>query len=389
MKKSPKDIKPFAYPVYFVTVVALIISGLLISGYLFRSHYLNYTDITYQSFCAISTSINCDTVSQSPYSVIFGVPVPIWGVIGYTLLLGLVIPGWRRSALAARNWAIIFWMALAFSLVSIGFAVVSTFLIHSYCILCIGIYLVSFFTLWFSWLIRRRFATRGLLTDTVDDLNFLWQRRRLLAPLLSVALLGIIALMVFMPPYWHMLPARPSQSIPSGLTAEGHPWIGAVDPKIEIELYSDYQCFQCRKVHYYLRQFISRHPDTIRIVHRHFPMDHAVNPIVKQPFHIGSGKMALLAIFAASKGKFFEINDLLFDLAGKKKQIDLRWLADKTGLKYDDLVRSLKDPSLRQKLSGDIRQGIELRLVGTPGFVIDDEVYVGRLPEKILEKYFN
>jgi protein-disulfide isomerase len=118
-------------------------------------------------------------------------------------------------------------------------------------------------------------------------------------------------------------------------------------------------------------------------------MDHAVNPIVKQPFHIGSGKMALLAIFAASKGKFFEINDLLFDLAGKKKQIDLRWLADKTGLKYDDLVRSLKDPSLRQKLSGDIRQGIELRLVGTPGFVIDDEVYVGRLPEKILEKYFN
>ena len=87
MKKSPKDIKPFAYPVYFVTVVALIISGLLISGYLFRSHYLNYTDIAYQSFCAVSTSINCDTVSQSPYSVLFGVPVPIWGVIGYTLFI--------------------------------------------------------------------------------------------------------------------------------------------------------------------------------------------------------------------------------------------------------------------------------------------------------------
>ena len=134
---------------------------------------------------------------------------------------------------------------------------------------------------------------------------------------------------------------------------------------------------------------MDRHPGTIRIVHRHFPMDHEVNPIVKQPFHIGSGKMALLAMFAASKGKFFEMNDLLFDLAGKKKQINLKWLAEKTGLKPDDLVRSLKDPRLRQKLAGDIRQGIKLRLVGTPGFVIDNEAYIGKLPAKVLEKYFN
>jgi len=118
-------------------------------------------------------------------------------------------------------------------------------------------------------------------------------------------------------------------------------------------------------------------------------MDHEVNPIVKQPFYIGSGKRALLAIFAASKSKFFKMNDLLFDLAGKRKHIDLRWLAEKTGLKYDDLVRSLKDPGLRRKLSGDIRKGIELGLMGTPSFVIDNEVYVGKLPAKVLEKYFN
>ena len=47
------------------------------------------------------------------------------------------------------------------------------------------------------------------------------------------------------------------------------------------------------------------------------------------------------------------------------------------------------DPGLRRKLSGHIRQGIKLRLMGTPGFVIDNEVYVGKLPAKVLEKYFN
>ena len=388
MKNSPKKIKPLPYPFYFITVLVLTISGLLISGYLSRSHYLNYTDITYQSFCAISTSINCDTVSQSPYSIILSVPVPIWGVIGYTFLLGLVIPGWRRSALEARNWAIIFWIALAFSIASLVFAAVSTFLIHSYCIFCMGIYLVSFFTLWFSWLIRRRFATQGLIKDTVADLNILWDHRRLLVPLLSVILVGIIALMVLIPPYWHMKPARISQRAASGLTPEGHPWIGAAHPKIEIEMYSDYQCFQCRKIHFYLRQIMDRHPGTIRIIHRHFPMDHEVNPIVKQPFHIGSGKMALLAIFATSKGKFFEMNDLLFDLAGKQKHIDLKWLSEKTGLNHDDLIRSLNDPDLRRKLSDDIRKGLELQLMGTPGFVFNNKVYAGRLPAEVLEEYF-
>ncbi|MBU4035957.1 MAG: hypothetical protein KKA35_05965, partial [Proteobacteria bacterium] len=42
-----------------------------------------YTDIGYESFCAISKAINCDTVSQSPYSVFLGVPLAIWGVAGY------------------------------------------------------------------------------------------------------------------------------------------------------------------------------------------------------------------------------------------------------------------------------------------------------------------
>ena len=386
MKKSSEEIKPLPYRVYFITVLVLVISGLLISGYLFRSHYLNYTDINYQSFCAISNSINCDTVSQSPYSIILGVPVPIWGVIGFTLLLTFLMQGWRPRALAARNWSIVFWMALFFSIVSLGFAAVSTFLIHSYCILCIGIYLVSFFTLWFSWLIRRRFAAQGLINDTKADLTILWHRKRLVIPLLAVMLVGIIAMMVFIPPYWHMKPSRISQRAPSGLTPEGHPWIGAAHPKIEIEMYSDYQCFQCRKIHYYLRQVIAEHPDSVRIVHRHFPMDHTVNPIVRQPYHIGSGKMALLAIFAASQGKFFKMNDLLFDLGGRQKRIELKWLAQKTGLKYDDLIRSLKDPRLRQALSRDIHQGIELRLVGTPGFVFENRIYIGSLPAEVLDE---
>ena len=384
--KRKDQIKPLPYWAYYLTVLALSIAGLLVSVYLAVSHYRNYSDLDYQSFCAISQAINCDTVSQSAYSILFRLPVPIWGVIGYAFLSMIMIFAWRSSASEARVWSIIFWMALGFAFVSLGLAAVSTFLIHSYCMMCIAIYLVSFFTLWFSWLIRRRFATQGLISDTIADLKFLRQRQRLLIPLLSVFVVVILLLWVFMPPYWLMKPPHLSQKITSGLTPEGYPWIGAVNPKIKIEMYSDYQCFQCRKLHFYLRHLIARKPDSIQIIHRHFPMDHEVNPIVKQPFHSGSGKMALLAIFAASKGKFFEMNDLLFDLAARQKNINIKWLAAKTDLAYDDLIRSLKDPGNRRKLSRDIWQGLKLQLSGTPSFVINNTVYAGQLPAEVLQE---
>jgi len=78
MKKAKKII-PLPFPFYFWTIAALAVAGVLDSIYLSISHYRIYTDIAYESFCAISRSINCDTVSQSSYSIFLGIPVPVWG----------------------------------------------------------------------------------------------------------------------------------------------------------------------------------------------------------------------------------------------------------------------------------------------------------------------
>jgi uncharacterized membrane protein len=83
MMKKDKRIDPLPFPIYFWTIFFLIIAGLANATYLSISHYRVYTDIGYRSFCAISKAINCDTVSQSPYSIFLGLPVPIWGIIGY------------------------------------------------------------------------------------------------------------------------------------------------------------------------------------------------------------------------------------------------------------------------------------------------------------------
>ena len=384
--KSKRLIKPLPFGAYFFPVLLLAVIGLIVSLYLAYSHYKNYTDLQYQSFCAISNAINCDTVSQSPYSI-FIIPVPVWGIVGYVLLMLLLPFAWQQKGREARIWSLIFLSAAVFTTLSIGLAAVSSYLIGSYCILCIVTYFVNLFLLWYSWLIRRRFASGSLIDQFADDLKLLWQHKRTILPIVAIFSVAVLVMLIGMPRYWQLNPEPLPRAMANGITAGGHPWFGAENAEIEIEMFSDYQCFQCRKMHAFFRKLLSNGGGKLKIIHRHYPMDHEVNYIVKKPFHVGSGKMALIAIYAASKGKFWQVNDLLFEKAGRQKNLDLHWIAQKTGLETADLVRAINDPVLQKRLSQDIWQGMKLRILGTPSFVINGNVYAGKIPAGVIQPY--
>jgi len=95
--KSDRPIEPLPFYVYTGIVATLILAGLFTSIYLSISHYRVYTDMSYKSFCALSKAINCDTVSQSPYSILLNIPLPIWGVMGYLFLMGLLVFSFKKE----------------------------------------------------------------------------------------------------------------------------------------------------------------------------------------------------------------------------------------------------------------------------------------------------
>ena len=186
------------------------------------------------------------------------------------------------------------------------------------------------------------------------------------------------------PAYWNLTPPPLSESIPTGITEDGHPWIGAIAPVIEITEFTDYQCFQCKKMHFFLRRLVEKYPDKIRLVHRHFPMDQEVNPIVKEPFHVGSAAMSLLAIYAQSKGKFWEMNDILFNRDIADGVITISNYLKKTGIEGN--APNIYDPQIQLKLINDIRTGLKLGITGTPAYIVSGQLYLGQLPADVLEK---
>jgi len=383
--KTARVIKPFPFPVYLWTLVLLAVAGLADSLYLSISHYQVYTDIGYRSFCAISKAINCDTVSQSPYSIFLGLPVPVWGIFGYAFFLLFLPLARNRDAAQKRIWTMLFLLALVFSIYSAILALISSFIIHSYCIMCIVIYAISFLLLLYTHMIRNRFMSEPIVDALKMDLRFLVDKRTHTFSVFTPFLIGIILVKIFLPTYWDLQQPTLSSQIPFGITADGHPWIGAERPELTITEFTDYQCFQCKKMHYFLRQLIMQYPEKIRLVHRQFPMDHEFNPLIKEPFHVGSGKMALLAISSIKDNKFWQMNDALFEATGKNQNIIIRELAQKVGTDFNQLVGGMKDRTNWDRLQNDIISGLKLQITGTPAFVIDEKVYLGQIPPEIIK----
>jgi protein-disulfide isomerase/uncharacterized membrane protein len=316
-----------------------------------------------------------------------GIPVPIWGLVAYTFFLWLLAFSWPEKALKRRVWTMLFFFSFIFTVYSIILALISSYLIRSYCIMCILGYAVNLMLLYFTWIVRKRYECECFFKAILLDLKFLLYFPKVVIPGLSLFIIIILGLFLFLPAYWEMDAMDLTKKLPTGTTKHGHPWIGAENPELEIVEFSDYRCFQCKKMHYFLRRLIQEHPGRIRLVHRHFPMDHTINPLIDEPFHRGAAKLALVAMFAGKKDKFWEMNDILFDISRNTETINIKDLAGQAGIDYEEIKYVFRDKSLWNELKKDVRVGLEHGLTGTPGFVINDEVYLGQIPPEVLKKY--
>ena len=378
--------QPWPYGCYTVPVLLLVLAGLADTLYLAWSHYKNYTDLTFSSFCALSRAINCDTVSQSPWSILWGLPLAHWGFFAYALFLLLVLATLRRRNGAEHLWHLLFVLGLGYALASLVFAYISATRIHAHCLLCLASHAIVLTLCFSAWIIRRRFCRTPLLAGLGLGLGVV-RRSWLLRIGIAVLLAALVGLRLWLPPYWQYTLPPPDRSVPTGLTEDGHPWIGAENPSLTIHEYADYQCFQCGKMHQFLRQLINANPDTIRLVHHHYPMDHEFNNVVvPEPFHVGSGKMAMIAIYAAAKDRFWAMNDALYAMGREKEPFNTRTLAAMTGFTSGELAAAAQHPQIRDILLYQIREGMRLHITGTPSYVIDGTLHEGSLPADVLRK---
>jgi uncharacterized membrane protein/predicted DsbA family dithiol-disulfide isomerase len=389
MKTSNRKITPLPLAMYFWSVAGIALAGLLNMLYSSFSHYRVHTDILYISLCAVSEAVNCDTVSQSMHSIFLGMPVPVWGVMAYGFFLILLSFAYLSEADHRRIWPMLFLTALFFSGYSLYLAYILKFEIKVYCIVCLAGYGINFALLFLVWIIRRRFPEKGFVSGLKKDVTFLVRPWKIQTTIL-VVFLGIGCILPFVyPKYWHFSLPEITAEVATGMTEQGDPWIGAENPELVITEYSDYMCFQCRKMHMYLRQIVAANPDKIRLVHRHFPMDPQFNPTLTGAFHPASGKLAIAAAYAALENRFWQMNDLLYEIPKDVKTLDIRDVAQKSGVSFEGLSSAPKNRFFYRRIKRDVFKGIELGVTGTPTYEVDGNLYEGRIPVQLIKNVIN
>jgi uncharacterized membrane protein len=91
-----------------VVIALLALAGLVAATYVFVAHSLGY-----RLFCPFATG--CDTVQDSPYAVILGIPVSLLGMVGFAVYFALAVTALRSNA---REWL---YGLLVLSLLEVGF----------------------------------------------------------------------------------------------------------------------------------------------------------------------------------------------------------------------------------------------------------------------------
>ncbi len=100
--------------------------------------YLTMLDYgaTSGEFCSISESVNCEAVSQSKYAKMLGIPVAVFGMIAYAgMFAGMVYTHVKKDETVLNLVGTMVLVALAFSLY---LTAVEAFILHAWCILCVG-----------------------------------------------------------------------------------------------------------------------------------------------------------------------------------------------------------------------------------------------------------
>jgi len=385
--------------VALAAVMLLCLVGLGVGWELTRVWLLSRTDPDYHSFCAVTEGMNCETVALSRWSVFLGAPNSTWAMAAYLYGIGLAALAWR-----GRGRGLLWGIAASMSLVSLWLLGVMHFAIGSLCILCLALDVVNWAVLAFAWVALRASGT-SILGALREDLRWSWRHRAggVALAVLGIGLLGgawAFGQRLVQQVQGGDAPARSPVAgascgesgalgnvIQSGITPEGSFWIGSGEPVLTIEEFTDYQCPHCRRAHLRVRQLLSSAGGRIRVIHRHLPLDNHCNPAIERPFHPRACELSLAAICAGRQGRFWEMNDLLFQQADeiRQREVPVRTLAERLALSLDEFDCCMGDPAAREVLDRDVAEANRLGLRGTPAFRIDGQVFYGKIPDERLK----
>ncbi len=345
--------------------------------------------------CTLSATFRCEDVLASPYARWLGIPVPLWAMGYYAVLIWSVVRTSRH-----RGWRLwVVWWALLGVTVSGALLWIMQTRIQATCPIClVGDGIILAFLAGAVWAFRvdlrhwrdgwRSAAAlrRGVTFSLIGLLFLLWwgypsvpnerssaADTQRLPPVSGTAGFSRppesdvedICATATVPPEWQSVLQQlpPPVQIPHGMCTYIS---GGPRSPIQIVEFSDFQCPFCARMAFIFERLIARYGDRLGIRFCHFPLDAACNPAIQHPPgpHPLACQLARIAECAARAGKFLQVHNEMF-LYQREIQA---WLAGRIpgSTLATELSACAERPEIARRVEAQVQLGIELGVRATP-----------------------
>ena len=372
-----------------IVIYIFLILGVLVAAKLYHIDYMvNYSGERYESFCNINERFNCDAVASSPYSRLFGVPIAFIGMMANIFLILFLWIGNRFKTLKEHIKEILLLVLIVYVVVCIVLAIISFLFISSLCFVCMSFWAIMFLCLVYIATISEG-AWKTPLLSASNALKSIWAHRWIVGfMVIAFIIINVVQ------GYWRLnLRCANQQSNPfqcEHFDMQSHvAYLGRESAKIDVFVYTDFQCPWCRRAHYAIVDLMKKYEDRIRFIRKEFPLDMECNDLIKRPFHNVACKAAFYSKCAGLQGKYWQYHDEIlnnqeilseeiFINIGKMLSLDVR-----------ELQECAQSKTVREIIKKEIEEGKAFSIEGTPTFRIFGELIMGMINEQTLNDYLD
>lgn len=167
-----------------------------------------------------------------------------------------------------------------------------------------------------------------------------------------------------------------NEAAPVEIGIEGEPMLGDPNAPITIVEFSDYECPFCKR-------FFEQTYGQIKAEY----IDTGKAKLVFKDFPLGFHEMAQPAAVAAEcvyrelgDVKYFEMHDKIFENQEQLSEQNLKAWALEVGASENSYDQCVSNPEVVAEVQGDLAEGSQNGVSGTPSFFIDGELIVGAQP---------
>ncbi|GEM_PF-1691989 len=382
-------------------LILAALSGLFLSGMMIEHHNSAIGQETLaDQFCGTGENSPCNVVNKSKASEIFSLPTALYGYVlyGFIFISSLFYALTREKILLQ----VALYGAFTALVADVVLAGIAWFGLKVFCPLCNMSYLSTILILVSaSTVYHRQFAfdLRHLIPD------FSWNTKK---PLLLTGLLAGIVLVPVSGGFifastlsqpgmektesgqnldarfkqaFEEIYARYKASPELSLHTASMESFGASEPVLEIVEFADPLCPHCSKMSLRLHSFTEKHPETVRLVYAHFPLDMDCNKLMSRQLHEGACLISRSMWCAGEQNHFWPYATALYEnqefYALRHSREDLKSLAVSKSLNPGSFARCLDSSSAKRAVEENLAQAANVPVHGTPTLVVNGRLFPG------------